>query len=153
MTEVYYPQTILLKQITSSRICRIFRIVPARDFLAYFASDRSHMLAGNDDGDQDSAGNTQAATAVGEQCQARYVAPPPSWPLIASPQAASHGATNNLWSRYLDVGADERARASGEDGAERAYEEWENGGAIYGHAVKLEGLAGFFEGATQGAQS
>ncbi|CAO1639069.1 unnamed protein product [Sympodiomycopsis kandeliae] len=61
-----------------------FRLVPAQVFHDYFASDRSHML-------------------VDLQGVKEYSSPPPKWPPIVGPKAASRGCRMNLMDKWVDM--------------------------------------------------
>ncbi|GAC72405.1 hypothetical protein PANT_7d00081 [Moesziomyces antarcticus T-34] len=68
-----------------------FRYIAANDFLARFASDRSHMLQ---DGPVGSGGKV-------------WSAPPPAWDPIVGAKAAKLGVSNNLMRCYVDMAASE----------------------------------------------
>lgn len=68
----------------------VFRSVPANDFLAHFASDRSHMLV------------SSPSTGVAPQ----WSSEPPKWGLIVGSEAKKLGVVNNLMERYVHVGED-----------------------------------------------
>eukprot|EP01103_Thecamoeba_quadrilineata_P008522 TRINITY_DN1825_c0_g1_i2.p1 TRINITY_DN1825_c0_g1~~TRINITY_DN1825_c0_g1_i2.p1 ORF type:complete len:214 (-),score=23.35 TRINITY_DN1825_c0_g1_i2:23-664(-) len=72
--ETYFEKTFFEMPIKPRFHCS-FRVVPARDFVEYFSSDRSHML--------DTNGN--------------FLMPPPPYPPIIKSESS-----NNLFSHYLD---------------------------------------------------
>lgn len=78
-----YPRELILKPSFQSW----FRVVPLEQFLDCFASDRSHMLRPNPDGE---------GTV--------YVAPPPVYPCIKGSLSTS---SNNLFACYVDMDASE----------------------------------------------
>jgi len=67
-----------------------FRLICGRDFLDYFASDRSHMIR-----------RVQGEDKVGEGGILQWLVPPPSYPVI---QGGLAGTPNNLFSHYVDMG-------------------------------------------------
>lgn len=69
-----------------------FRSVPATDFLNFFASDRSHMLA------------SQQPLQDGKLGQV-WNSPPPTWDLIVGAEAKKAAVSNNLMERYVDMTA------------------------------------------------
>ncbi|KZT60482.1 hypothetical protein CALCODRAFT_465647 [Calocera cornea HHB12733] len=72
-----------------------FRAVNARQFLDWFASDRSHMIIWDD----------------ALKCD-RFISAPPRHPVIVGPAAQQAGITNNLMQCYVSMG-------SGDTGDER----------------------------------
>lgn len=97
--------------------------MPAEDFLAYFASDRSHMLQPNS--------------------AEKYIFPGSSWAAICGTGAAAKGVKNNLFDRWLDMRI-----ASDEDSAKEAepWQEWEHSGSIYGEVFTMHDLEGAVKG-------
>ncbi|KAI5480978.1 hypothetical protein MNV49_006788 [Pseudohyphozyma bogoriensis] len=75
------------------------RIVPAKDFLENFASDRSHMLR-SEIADPSNPSAAQSET----DSTSPYLQPPPPYPPICGIGAKSRGLPNNLFSHFLDVG-------------------------------------------------
>jgi len=65
-----------------------FRVVGARNFLDYFASDRSHMIRQHRAEDREGEGDIH------------WLAPPPSYPVIKGDLAET---LNNLFSHYVDM--------------------------------------------------
>ena len=72
--------------LTPAQLEPLFRVVPAKDLLEHFASDRSHMYTTSD--------------SDGERV---WNAPPPMWPLIAGAQARRQGVANNLMEMYVNM--------------------------------------------------
>ena len=66
-------------------LCRRFRVVPARQYVQHFASDRRHMLV-----------DAPSMSARGQR--GAWIAQPPPWPPITAPT----GQTNTL-PLFLDV--------------------------------------------------
>ncbi|OAX39195.1 hypothetical protein K503DRAFT_690155 [Rhizopogon vinicolor AM-OR11-026] len=68
-----------------------FRVVSGEQYLRHFSSDRSHMV-----------GNkikfSRSLSSTGE-----YISPPPPYPIICGPLAASKGFTNNLMSHFVSM--------------------------------------------------
>jgi len=62
----------------------LFRVVPGRVFLDYFASDRSHMLMPDTDG-------------------SRYISPPPGYGPVCGPKIREAGIANNLMSSFVSM--------------------------------------------------
>ncbi|KAJ1408740.1 N-terminal glutamine amidase-domain-containing protein [Ochromonadaceae sp. CCMP2298] len=60
---------------------QLFRVVPAADFVAHFASDRSHMLA--------SPQSPSTSTSPSQSQSNAYQQPPPAWPCPRGPLALS----------------------------------------------------------------
>ena len=75
-----------------------FRIIPAADYLAAFASDRSHMIHPPGSGSAGGGGVPPVA----------YTQPPPAWPAIQPPALVAAGSTMNLpqlWDMSPDAGS------------------------------------------------
>ncbi|KAJ7582849.1 N-terminal glutamine amidase-domain-containing protein [Mycena floridula] len=72
--ESYLDQTFTLSVPETYQSC--FRVIPAREYLDNFASDRSHMLSSD----------------------GVYMSPPPEHQALAGPKAAALGITHNLMS-------------------------------------------------------
>ncbi|GAA5868892.1 hypothetical protein JCM8547_002858 [Rhodosporidiobolus lusitaniae] len=81
------------------------RLVPAEDFLANFASDRSHMLfppsTALDAAPLPSPSST--APSYSAQQEKRYIQPIPLYPALQGPGARARGETHNLWTQWLDM--------------------------------------------------
>lgn len=84
----YNEQTFRASQPIASHFEARFRCIRANEFLAHFASDRSHMLS-----------RSSSAT------QPAWAADPPKWKCIIGTQAKRDGVVNNLMDKYVDVGA------------------------------------------------
>lgn len=59
-----------------------------------------------------------------------YIFPPPAWSTMGGPEAKSHGVTNNLFDRWLDMPMKGEAIPSWQD--------WEQNGSIYGEVLTME---------------
>ncbi|KAG6330626.1 hypothetical protein ID866_8462 [Astraeus odoratus] len=70
--------------------CSLFRVVPGKEYLDNFASDRSHMIMSD--------------LSQGPH----YIARPPSCPCICGPLAAAQGVRHNLMSHFVPVCGDVR---------------------------------------------
>ncbi|KAK9451905.1 N-terminal glutamine amidase-domain-containing protein [Limtongia smithiae] len=74
---------------------RLFRVIPAADFVACFASDRSHMMIlAPTNSDDDSAATERYPT--------KYLVPVPSWDCIIGSRAGAAGVSMNL-PIYIDM--------------------------------------------------
>ncbi|KAG8989105.1 hypothetical protein FRB94_002021 [Tulasnella sp. JGI-2019a] len=74
------------EDVISKRFRCQFRVVPIRDYLDNFSSDRSHML-----------------TVSSDPSARVYHAPPPSYPAITGPGALATELPNNLMSHFVDM--------------------------------------------------
>ncbi|GAA5948435.1 hypothetical protein JCM21900_002708 [Sporobolomyces salmonicolor] len=79
------------------------RVVPAQDFLANFASDRSHMLLPALTTILSSSNASDPSSSPLASPPARYVQPAPPYPAICGPSALVLGQTHNLWTKFLDM--------------------------------------------------
>lgn len=86
---------------------RWFRFVPAREFLANFASDRSHMLESAALLESGLGEDSEDKAAVGAQA-GLYKMPPPRHPCIVN----AHARTNTL-PRYRDMLLDRVSESEG----------------------------------------
>jgi protein N-terminal glutamine amidohydrolase len=110
-----------------------FRVVPMKDYLDCFASDRHHMRAEDEDEEVEGVG-------MGEK---GWKAPPPIWPCIQGPKAKAIGLGHNL-DRYWEVVEDEEEEE--EEGKEGAVGKkgaaGVGDGLRYGFTCSLEELSG-----------
>ncbi|GAA5905674.1 hypothetical protein JCM6882_008743 [Rhodosporidiobolus microsporus] len=103
------------------------RVVPAANFLANFASDRSHMLLPPSTAldapllpSSSLASATPTAASPPPQPSPpppTYIQPPPPYPPLQGAGAKQRGETDNLWTRWLDVrlpAEEEEGSATGE---------------------------------------
>ncbi|GAA5951912.1 hypothetical protein JCM10213_008723 [Rhodosporidiobolus nylandii] len=80
------------------------RLVPAADFLANFASDRSHMLVPSSTAlDAPPLSSLNPAPTAPSPAPPRYIQPVPPYPAIQGGAAKARGETHNLWTRWLDM--------------------------------------------------
>jgi len=116
-----------------------FRVIPAPTYLDNFASDRSHMLRVQPNGDHvvsseagpghDHENQKDANPSLVEESEnIRYISPPPGYPAICGPRAKEKGVKTNLMEAFV--------RMSTRPGAESMIEEVET----YGQVLDLEGF-------------
>ncbi|KAG8933975.1 hypothetical protein FRC02_010813 [Tulasnella sp. 418] len=74
----------------------IFRVVPMGEYLANFASDRSHMIRCRD---------IEENKDTPENSPTEFLAPPPTYPAIVGPVAKDQGMRHNLMSDFVDMEA------------------------------------------------
>ena len=82
----------------------LFRVVPAREYLAHFASDRSHMLAVPCDDDDDhhdpngaaGTGSADVQTPAVAAAEQKWTAPPPKYDCIRTKGNVAYGLWNAL---------------------------------------------------------
>jgi hypothetical protein len=81
----------------------LFRVVTATDFLAHFASDRSHMILQRSREDIEMEHAMRASVGfLFEPASPQYTSPPPRWPLIRGPLSET---SNNLFDVYVEMDA------------------------------------------------
>ncbi|KAG8900590.1 hypothetical protein FRB99_005961 [Tulasnella sp. 403] len=85
-----------------------FRVIPVADYLANFASDRSHMR--------------MESPADGVEV---YRSPPPSYPPIVGQGAKERGETNNLMTQFVDMGVGESSEEGEGDRYGVVFDDWE----------------------------
>jgi hypothetical protein len=122
-----------------------FRLVPASDFLANFASDRSHMVRfitvlpslSSADPSQfpqlippspalDAAPlftTSSPAPVNSASIPPSYAHSPPPYPPIQGEMAAEHGEKHNLWTKWLDVAFPGEGGGDGSGGSEAGFGE------------------------------
>ncbi|GAA5868744.1 hypothetical protein JCM1840_004379 [Sporobolomyces johnsonii] len=83
------------------------RVVPAQDFLANFASDRSHMLLPTATANLSSSDASDLSSSPLASLPARYIQPAPPYPAICGSSALARGQTHNLWTKFLDMRLDQ----------------------------------------------
>ncbi|KIM59222.1 hypothetical protein SCLCIDRAFT_126591 [Scleroderma citrinum Foug A] len=81
----YIEQTFLDHANLPDQFQSVFRVVPGREYLNNFASDRSHMMI--------------STPSHGPQ----YASKPPPYPRICGPLAAAKGMTHNLMSHFVAI--------------------------------------------------
>ncbi|KAL4068081.1 N-terminal glutamine amidase-domain-containing protein [Scleroderma yunnanense] len=84
----YIEQTFPIHINLPDQFQSIFRVVPGKEYLNNFASDRSHMVVS------------------GPSHGPHYASKPPPYPCISGPLAAANGVTHNLMSHFVEMDVD-----------------------------------------------
>ncbi|KAH9929648.1 N-terminal glutamine amidase-domain-containing protein, partial [Amylocystis lapponica] len=94
------PEATVARRLLTPRLSSLFRVIPARDFLDYFASDRSHMHSARVRAMIDTHRAARARTN-GRPREHRSSRPPPPYPPLCGRMARELGITHNLLDSFV----------------------------------------------------
>lgn len=118
----------------------MFRVISAEEYLANFASDRSHMVHISLASWLVSHSHLIMFVKIRtlEDGTIHYVSPPPTYEAVCGPRALAQGIKNNLMSSFVSMRSQSRTSVSQEKGADVTKTSTvEDGGEIEGPKCKL----------------